>query len=77
MYPLFRYHVPRSFVKLSGNLLVLLEEEGGDPLGISLVTVAADDSKDRSSKQSPSGETQDKFSLQDRRMRRGQEMNFS
>ncbi|CAM8886225.1 unnamed protein product [Rhodiola kirilowii] len=30
------YHVPRSFLKPSGNLLVLLEEQGGDPLGISL-----------------------------------------
>uniref|UniRef100_A0A7N0ZT79 Beta-galactosidase n=1 Tax=Kalanchoe fedtschenkoi TaxID=63787 RepID=A0A7N0ZT79_KALFE len=30
------YHVPRSFLKASENLLVLLEEEGGNPLGISL-----------------------------------------
>ena len=32
----FRYHVPRSFLKPTGNSLVLLEEEGGNPLGISL-----------------------------------------
>ncbi|PQM33125.1 beta-galactosidase 16 [Prunus yedoensis var. nudiflora] len=30
------YHVPLSFLKPTGNLLVLLEEENGDPLGISL-----------------------------------------
>ncbi|KAL5559655.1 hypothetical protein UlMin_035866 [Ulmus minor] len=30
------YHVPRSFLKSTGNLLVLLEEETGNPLGISL-----------------------------------------
>ncbi|GMI87297.1 beta-galactosidase 16 [Hibiscus trionum] len=30
------YHVPRSFLKPRGNLLVLLEEEYGDPLGITL-----------------------------------------
>ncbi|XP_060672991.1 beta-galactosidase 16-like [Ziziphus jujuba] len=30
------YHVPRSFLKPSGNTLVLLEEEDGNPLGISL-----------------------------------------
>ncbi|CAN6821746.1 unnamed protein product [Brassica oleracea] len=30
------YHIPRAFLKPSGNLLVVLEEEGGDPLGISL-----------------------------------------
>ncbi|XP_010269108.1 PREDICTED: beta-galactosidase 16-like [Nelumbo nucifera] len=33
------YHVPRSFIKPSGNLLVLLEEFGGDPLHITLDTV--------------------------------------
>ncbi|KAL4632705.1 hypothetical protein ACB092_04G069700 [Castanea dentata] len=33
------YHVPRSFLKTSGNLLVLLEEAGGNPLQISLNTV--------------------------------------
>ncbi|GAB4835525.1 hypothetical protein Ancab_000435 [Ancistrocladus abbreviatus] len=34
------YHVPRSFLKTSGNLLVLLEEVGGDPLQISLNMVS-------------------------------------
>nr|XP_043632613.1 beta-galactosidase 3-like [Erigeron canadensis] len=31
------YHVPRSWLKLTGNLLVLFEEIGGDPTRISLV----------------------------------------
>ncbi|XVE97989.1 hypothetical protein REPUB_Repub03eG0066600 [Reevesia pubescens] len=31
------YHVPRSWVKPSGNLLVVFEEWGGDPSGIALV----------------------------------------
>ncbi|XP_021751137.1 putative beta-galactosidase [Chenopodium quinoa] len=31
------YHVPRSWLKPSGNLLVVFEEMGGDPRGISLV----------------------------------------
>ncbi|KAL0873264.1 hypothetical protein Bca101_022969 [Brassica carinata] len=31
------YHVPRSWLKPSGNLIVVLEEWGGDPNGISLV----------------------------------------
>lgn len=35
-----RYHIPRAFLKPSGNLLVVLEEEGGDPLGISLNTIS-------------------------------------
>ncbi|XP_068329195.1 LOW QUALITY PROTEIN: beta-galactosidase 16 [Pyrus communis] len=30
------YHVPRAFLKPTGNLLVLLEEENGDPLKVSL-----------------------------------------
>ncbi|XP_021300055.1 beta-galactosidase 16-like [Herrania umbratica] len=30
------YHVPRSFLKPTDNLLVILEEENGSPLGISL-----------------------------------------
>ncbi|XP_075663025.1 beta-galactosidase 6-like [Castanea sativa] len=34
------YHMPRSFLKASGNLLVLLEEAGGNPLQISLNTVS-------------------------------------
>lgn len=37
---IFRYNVPRSFLKPTGNLLVLLEEENGDPLGISLDKVS-------------------------------------
>lgn len=36
----FRYHVPRSFLKRKGNLLVLLEEERGYPLGIFLDTIS-------------------------------------
>ncbi|CAN7023713.1 unnamed protein product [Brassica rapa subsp. trilocularis] len=34
------YHIPRAFLKPSGNFLVVLEEEGGDPLGISLNTIS-------------------------------------
>ncbi|XP_010547680.1 PREDICTED: beta-galactosidase 6-like isoform X2 [Tarenaya hassleriana] len=34
------YHIPRAFLKEGGNLLVMFEEEGGDPLGISLNTVS-------------------------------------
>ncbi|KAM3301619.1 hypothetical protein P3S67_016121 [Capsicum chacoense] len=30
------YHVPRSWLKPSGNLLVVFEEWGGDPAGVSL-----------------------------------------
>ncbi|MBA0702381.1 hypothetical protein Goari_022451, partial [Gossypium aridum] len=30
------YHVPRSFLKPKDNLLVILEEQNGSPLGISL-----------------------------------------
>ncbi|XP_027358432.1 beta-galactosidase 16-like [Abrus precatorius] len=33
------YHIPRSFLKSTGNLLVLLEEDTGNPLGITLDTV--------------------------------------
>lgn len=33
----FRYHVPRSWLNPTGNLLVVLEEWGGDPNGIFLV----------------------------------------
>ncbi|CAJ2667731.1 unnamed protein product [Trifolium pratense] len=33
------YHIPRSFLKATGNLLVILEEETGNPLGITLDTV--------------------------------------
>ena len=34
---LYRYHVPRSWLKPTGNLLVVFEEWGGDPKWISLV----------------------------------------
>ncbi|GKV46801.1 hypothetical protein SLEP1_g53766 [Rubroshorea leprosula] len=34
------YNVPRLFLKTSGNLLVLLEELGGDPLHVSLNTIS-------------------------------------
>ncbi|KAJ8765333.1 hypothetical protein K2173_012030 [Erythroxylum novogranatense] len=34
------YHVPRAFLKESGNLLVILEESSGDPQQISLDTIA-------------------------------------
>ncbi|KAF2297306.1 hypothetical protein GH714_021017 [Hevea brasiliensis] len=34
------YHVPRSFLKPTGNLLVLLEEGGGNPLQISVDTAS-------------------------------------
>jgi hypothetical protein len=33
----FRYHVPHSWLKPTGNLLVVFEELGGDPNGIFLV----------------------------------------
>lgn len=32
-----RYHIPRSWLNSGGNFLVVLEEWGGDPTGISLV----------------------------------------
>ncbi|XWS23704.1 hypothetical protein CRYUN_Cryun28dG0037900 [Craigia yunnanensis] len=35
-----RYNVPRSFLKPTGNLLVLLEEEYGDPLRITLDSIS-------------------------------------
>lgn len=43
----FRYHVPRSWLKPAGNVMVVFEEWGGDPDWISLVqrtarTVCAD-----------------------------------
>ncbi|GMI86698.1 MUCILAGE-MODIFIED 2, beta-galactosidase 6 [Hibiscus trionum] len=34
------YHVPRSFLKPTGNLLIVLEELNGDPLQISLNTIS-------------------------------------
>ncbi|KAF9599207.1 hypothetical protein IFM89_036252 [Coptis chinensis] len=36
------YHVPRSWLNPSGNLLVIFEEWGGDPNGISLVSRTVD-----------------------------------
>ncbi|KAI4336465.1 hypothetical protein L6164_014988 [Bauhinia variegata] len=41
-----QYHVPRSFLKASGNLLVLVDEGGGNPLGISLNTVSVSVSRE-------------------------------
>ncbi|KAK7358785.1 hypothetical protein VNO77_00724 [Canavalia gladiata] len=41
------YHVPRSFLKDSGNTLVLFEEGGGNPLDISLNTVSTTNVEDR------------------------------
>jgi len=38
---LYRYHVPRSWLKPSSNLLVLFEETGGNPFKISVKTVTA------------------------------------
>lgn len=35
---LFSYHVPRSWFKPSGNILVLFEEAGGDPTQLSFAT---------------------------------------
>lgn len=35
-----RYNVPRSFLKPTGNLLVLLEEQNGYPPGISVDTIS-------------------------------------
>lgn len=37
---IFRYHIPRSFLKPKDNLLVVFEEENGDPLRISVDTVS-------------------------------------
>lgn len=34
---IFRYHIPRSWLKPTGNVLVVFEEFGGDPTKISLV----------------------------------------
>lgn len=40
-FPIFRYHIPRSFLKPNSNLLVILEEEReGYPLGITIDTVS-------------------------------------
>ncbi|TYI21688.1 hypothetical protein ES332_A06G055300v1 [Gossypium tomentosum] len=35
-----RYNVPRSFLKRTDNLLIILEEENGYPLGISIDTIS-------------------------------------
>ncbi|PHU12195.1 Beta-galactosidase 2 [Capsicum chinense] len=35
-FPQVQYHVPRSWLKPSGNLLVVFEEWGGDPAGVSM-----------------------------------------
>ncbi|KAK8964895.1 Beta-galactosidase 11 [Platanthera guangdongensis] len=37
------YHVPREFLKPTKNLLVILEESGGNPNGIQILTVRRDD----------------------------------
>jgi len=42
--------VPRSFLKDTGNVLVLVEEGGGNPLGISLDTVSVIDLQQNFSK---------------------------
>ena len=36
----FRYHIPRSFLQPKGNQLVLFEEESGNPLQITIGSVA-------------------------------------
>lgn len=36
----FLYHIPRSFLKSRGNLLVLFEEMGGDPRSITVETIS-------------------------------------
>lgn len=35
----FRYHIPRDFLKDNGNTLVLFEEFGGDPSNVVFETV--------------------------------------
>lgn len=39
-YICYRYHIPRSFLKADKNTLVLFEELGGNPTGISFHTVS-------------------------------------
>lgn len=39
---IFRYHVPRAFLKKEKNLLVVFEETGGNPSGIKVLTVNRD-----------------------------------
>jgi hypothetical protein len=48
-----RYHIPRAFLNSSGNLLVLLEESGGDPLHISLDTVSRTGLQEHASRYHP------------------------
>ncbi|KAK8626720.1 hypothetical protein V6N13_134352 [Hibiscus sabdariffa] len=36
------YHIPRAYLKPTKNLIVVLEEEGGDPKGIEIVVVDRD-----------------------------------
>lgn len=38
----FRYHVPREWLKPKDNLLVIFEEQGGNPEGLLIVTVKRD-----------------------------------
>ena len=40
LFALLRYNVPRAFLNPKGNLLVVQEEESGDPLKISIGTVS-------------------------------------
>lgn len=40
MYCIYRYNVPRSFLKPKDNVLVLFEEEIGNPLGITIDTIS-------------------------------------
>ncbi|XP_011031110.1 PREDICTED: beta-galactosidase 6 isoform X1 [Populus euphratica] len=47
------YHIPRAFLNSSGNLLVLLEESGGDPLHISLDTVSRTGLQEHASRYHP------------------------
>ncbi|KAK9735545.1 hypothetical protein RND81_04G211700 [Saponaria officinalis] len=41
------YHIPRSFLKPTENLLVMLEEIGGNPLGITVDTISTTSRKTR------------------------------
>ncbi|KAJ6775112.1 BETA-GALACTOSIDASE RELATED [Salix purpurea] len=47
------YHIPRAFLNTSGNLLVLLEESGGDPLHISVDTVSRTGLQEHASRYHP------------------------
>lgn len=39
---MFRYHIPRAFLKPRGNLIVVFEETGGNPDKIEIQTVNRD-----------------------------------